>query len=170
MTAMEASMFERFGDLPLHVLVIHLAVVVLPVAALTAIAFAVLPKWRWLLRWPALVLGLGALVCAFVAKKSGDAFLAAVPQLEKLVALHRSRANLLLWLVVAFAVLVVAAFLLLSGPTALASGKGAKATKSRPLELVLSAAVVVLGVVVIYQTIRTGDAGARAVWTGTLPK
>ena len=79
-------MFERFGDLPLHVLVIHLAVVVLPVAALTAIAFAVLPKWRWLLRWPALVLGLGALVCAFVAKKSGDAFVAAVPQLQKLVA------------------------------------------------------------------------------------
>ena len=65
-------MFERFGDLPLHVLVIHLAVVVLPVSALTAIAFAVLPKWRWLLRWPALVLGLGALVCAFVAKKSGE--------------------------------------------------------------------------------------------------
>src|SRR6266542_1811331 len=102
-------MFERFGSLPLHVLVIHLAVVVLPVSALTAIAFAVLPKWRWLLRWPALVLGLGVLV---------------------------------------FAVLVVIAFLLLSGPTALASGKGAKATTSRPLELVVTAAVVVLGVVV----------------------
>jgi len=65
---------------------------------------------------------------------------------------------------------VVAAFLLLSGPTALANGKGAKATTSRPLELVVTAAVVVLGVVVIYQTIRTGDAGARAVWSGTLPK
>jgi peptidoglycan/LPS O-acetylase OafA/YrhL len=163
-------MFERFGDLPLHVLVIHLAVVVLPVSALTAIAFAVLPKWRWLLRWPALLLGLGALVCAFVAKKSGDAFVAAIPQLDQLVKLHRSRGNLLLWLVLAFAVLVVIAFLLLSGPTALASGKGAKATRSRPLELVVTAAVVVLGVVVIYQTIRTGDAGARAVWNGTLPK
>ena len=45
-------MFERFGDLPLHVLVIHLAVLVLPVAALVAIAHALLPKWRWLLRWP----------------------------------------------------------------------------------------------------------------------
>ena len=163
-------MFERFGSLPLHVLVIHLAVVVLPVSALTAIAFAVLPKWRWLLRWPALLLGLGALVCAFVAKKSGDAFVAAIPQLQQLVKLHRSRGNLLLWLVLAFAVLVVIAFLLLSGPTALASGKGAKATTSRPLELVVTAAVVVLGVVVIYQTIRTGDAGARAVWNGTLPK
>ena len=104
-------MFERFGSLPLHVLVIHLAVVVLPVSALTAIAFAVLPKWRWLLRWPALVLGLGALVCAFVAKKSGDAFVAAIPQLQQLVKVHRSRGNLLLWFVLAFAVLVVIAFL-----------------------------------------------------------
>ena len=163
-------MFERFGNMPLHVLVIHLAVVVLPLAALTAIAFAMLPKWRWLLRWPALILGLGALVCAFVAKKSGDAFVAAVPALQQLVHLHRSRGNLLLWLVLGFAVLMVIAFLLLSGPTSLASGKGAKATKSRPLELVVSAVVVVMAVVVIYQTILTGDAGARAVWGNILPK
>jgi hypothetical protein len=72
--------------------------------------------------------------------------------------------------VLAFAVLVVVAFMLLSGPTALASGRGAKAIKSRPLELLVTAAVVVLGAVVIYQTIRTGDAGARALWEGTLPK
>ncbi len=60
------------------------------------------------------------------------------------------------------------AFLLLGGPSALASGKGAKATKSQPLELVTSAAVVVIGVLVIYQTIRTGDSGAKAVWDGQL--
>ncbi|GAA3107370.1 hypothetical protein JOF29_001698 [Kribbella aluminosa] len=163
-------MFERFGDLPLHVLVIHLAVVVLPVSALTAIAFAAVPKWRWFLRWPALVFGVGALVCAFVAKKSGDAFVAALPQLRQLVELHRSRGNLLLWLVLAFAVLVAAAFLLLSGPRVPTGGTGARAINSRPLELVVTAAVVVMAVVVIYQTIRTGDAGARAVWGGSLPK
>lgn len=162
-------MFERFGDLPLHVLVIHLTVLVLPVAALTAIVYALVPKWRWLLRWPTLLLGLGALVCAFVAKKSGEAFVAAVPQLKPLVKIHQDRGNLLFWFVLAFAVVAVAAFLLLTGPSALASGKGAKATKSRPLELVMSAAVVVVGVLVIYQTIRTGDAGAKAVWTGQLP-
>ncbi|GAA1617188.1 MULTISPECIES: DUF2231 domain-containing protein [Kribbella] len=158
-------MFERFGSLPLHVLVIHLAVVVLPVSALTAMAFAAVPKWRSFLRWPALVLGVGALVCAFVAKKSGDAFVAALPQLRQLVAVHRSRGNLLLWLVLAFAVLVVAAFLLL--PT---TRRGPGAVDSRPLQLVVSAAVVVLAVVVIYQTIRTGDAGAKAVWSNILPK
>ena len=162
-------MFERFGDLPLHVLVIHVTVLVLPVGALTAIVFALVPKWRWLLRWPTLLLGLGSLVCAFVAKKSGEAFVAAIPQLEPLVKVHRDRANLLFVFCIVFAVVAVAAFLLLSGPTALASGKGAKETKSRPLELLVSAAVVVIGVVVIYQTIRTGDAGAKAVWNGQLP-
>jgi hypothetical protein len=162
-------MFERFGDLPMHVLVIHAAVVVLPVAALTLIAFAVLPRWRWLLRWPALVLGIGALVLAYVAKESGEAFVAAVPTLEQAVRVHQSRGDLLFWYCLIFAVVTVVAVWLLGGTSALASGKGAKATKSKPLELVTSAAVVVIGVLVIWQTIRTGDAGAKAVWDGQLP-
>jgi|SRR5690349_8578686 len=163
-------MFERFGDLPLHILVIHAAVLVLPVSALTAIVFALVPRWRWLLRWPVLLLGLGSLVLAFVAKESGEAFVAAVPTLEKAVALHQERGDLLFWFCLIFAVVAVAAFLLLGGPSALASGKGAKEGRGRPLELVTSAAVVVIGVLVIYQTIRTGDAGAKAVWDGQLPK
>jgi hypothetical protein len=163
-------MFERFGDLPLHVLVIHLAVVVLPVAALTGIAFALVPRWRWFLRWPALLLGLATVVCAYVAKESGEAFVKAVPTLEKPVAIHEERGDLLFWFCLIFAVVAVAAFLLLGGRSALASGKGEKATRSRPIELVTQLAVVVVAVLVIYQTIRTGDAGARAVWEGQLPK
>ena len=156
-------MFERFGDLPLHVLVIHLTVVLLPVAALTLIAFAVVPRWRRLLRWPALILGVGTLVCAYVAKESGEAFVAAVPTLSKAVELHSKRGDLLFWYCLIFAVVAVAAFLLLAGI------KGDKATKSRPLELLTQAAVVVIGVLVIWQTVRTGDAGAKAVWDGQLP-
>jgi hypothetical protein len=162
-------MFERFGDLPLHVLVVHLAVVVLPVAALTGIVFALVPRWRWFLRWPALLLGVGTLVCAYVAKKSGEAFETAVPTLTKVVAVHAGRANLLFWYCVIFAVISIAAYFLLGGRTALASGKGSRETISRPLEIVTQAAVVVIAVLVLYQTIRTGDAGARAVWEGQLP-
>lgn len=162
-------MFERFGDLPLHVLVIHAAVVVLPASTLVAIVFALVPKWRWLLRWPTLLLGLGSLVIAFVARESGEAFVAAIPQLEKIVELHEERGKLLFWFCLIFLAVTIAAFLLLGGPSQLASGKGAKATKSKPLELVVSAAVVVVGVLVIWQTIRTGDAGAKAVWDGQLP-
>jgi hypothetical protein len=162
-------MFERFENLPLHVLVIHAAVVVLPVGALTGIAFALVPKWRWLLRWPVLLLGLGSALLAYVAMESGKALVAAVPQLAQLIKLHQARGLLLFWFSLAFMVLTILAFLWLTGPSALASGKGAKATKSRPLELVLSAAVVVMGVLVIWQTVRTGDAGAKAVWGGLLP-
>jgi hypothetical protein len=162
-------MFERFGNLPLHVLVIHAAVVVLPVGALTGIAFALVPKWRWLLRWPVLLLGVGSALLAFVAMESGNAFVAAIPQLAQLVKVHQARGTLLFWFSLAFMVMTILAFLWLAGPSALASGKGAKATKSRPLELVLSAAVVVMGVLVIWQTVRTGDAGAKAVWDGQLP-
>ncbi|GAA0619170.1 hypothetical protein HPO96_24860 [Kribbella sandramycini] len=163
-------MFERFGDLPMHVLVIHAAVLVLPVSALTAIVFALVPRWRWLLRWPVLLLGLGSLVLAYVAKASGEAFVAAVPTLAKAVEVHKEHGDLLFIFCLIFAAVAVAAFLILGGPSALASGKGAKEGRGRPLELVTSAAVVVIGVLVIYQTIRTGDAGARAVWDGQLPK
>lgn len=162
-------MFERFDNLPFHVLVIHAAVVVLPVGALTGIVFALVPKWRWLLRWPVLLVGVGSALLAFVSKESGEAFVAAVPQLDPLVKVHRERGDLLFGFSLAFMALTILAFRWLTGPSALASGKGAKATKSRPLELVLSAAVVVMGVLMIWQTVRTGDAGARAVWTGQLP-
>ncbi|MGW6279499.1 DUF2231 domain-containing protein [Kribbella sp. NPDC055071] len=156
-------MFERFGDLPLHVLVIHLTVVLLPAAALTLIAFAVVPRWRRVLRWPALVLGVGTVVCAFVAKESGEAFVNAVPTLQKAVELHEKRGNLLFWYCLIFTVVAVVAFLLLAGV------KGDQATKIRPLEVVTQVAVVVIAVLVIWQTVRTGDAGAKAVWTGQLP-
>lgn len=162
-------MFERFGDLPLHVLVIHAAVVVLPVAALTGIAFALVPKWRWLLRWPLLLLGLGSVVLAFVAKESGEAFVAAVPELEQLVLEHRARGTLLLWFTVGFAFMAILAFLWLTGPSPLVSGRGAKTGGNRVVELAVSAGVVVMGLIVIWQTIRTGDSGARAVWDGRLP-
>src|SRR4051812_36788715 len=104
-------MFERFENLPLHVLVIHAAVVVLPVGALTGIAFALVPRWRWLLRWPVLVLGVGSALLALVAMESGDAFVEAVPQLEQLIKVHRARGTLLFWFSLAFMVLIILAFL-----------------------------------------------------------
>jgi uncharacterized membrane protein len=55
---------------PLHPLVVHTAVVLVPFAALAAILMAV-PKWRWLARWPALLLTLGATASAYVATLTG---------------------------------------------------------------------------------------------------
>jgi hypothetical protein len=148
--------------------VIHVAVVLLPTAALAAIAFAVVPRWRWLLRWPVLLLALASAATAFVARQSGLAFVAAKPELAQLVAVHKARGTLLFYYALAFGALAILAFLWLTGPTALASGRGAKAGGNRILELAVSASLVVMAVLVIWQTIRTGDAGAKAVWSGIL--
>src|SRR6266540_2932876 len=83
MTVME------FNGLPLHPLVVHTAVIFGPLAALTALAYAALPRWRDRLRWPML----------------GMVLLGSVQ-------LHRSRALKLTWVTVGFAVVgVVAAWL-----------------------------------------------------------
>lgn len=160
-------MFERFGDLPLHVLVIHVAVVLLPTAALSAIVFALVPKWRWFLRWPVLLLALGSAAVAFVARQSGKAFLKAKPDLGQIIQTHQSRGDLLFWYSLGFAFITILAVLWLSGPSALASGRGEKAAMKRPVEYAVSAGLVVMALLVAWQTVRTGDAGAKAVWDGT---
>jgi len=162
-------MFERFGDLPLHVLVIHAAVVLLPTAALAAIAFAVLPKWRWLLRWPVVLLGLASAAVAFVARQSGLAFVQAVPDLAQIVREHEERGKLLFWFSLGFAAACVLAALLLPGPSALASGRGAKEGGSAVLNGLVSVALIGISLVLVWQTYRTGSAGATAVWDGQLP-
>ena len=44
-------MFDKIGDLPLHPLVVHAAVIGIPLAALLALLFA-FPKTREWARWP----------------------------------------------------------------------------------------------------------------------
>jgi glucan phosphoethanolaminetransferase (alkaline phosphatase superfamily) len=162
-------MFERFQDLPLHVLVIHVVVAMLPLAALAAILFAVLPKWRWLLRLPVVVLGLGAVAVTYVARESGQAFVAAVPDLAQIVKEHEEHGDLLFWYSLAFAAVCVLAVLLLPGPSALASGRFAREGGNRVLNGLVSVVVIAISVLLVWQTYRTGDSGAKAVWDGQLP-
>ncbi len=129
-----------------------------------------MPKWRWLLRWPALLLGLGSLVLAFVARESGEAFVAAIPELEKIIELHEERGKLLFWFCLIFLAVgdrgvPVARRPVRSWP----AERVPRQPRANRWRLVVSAAVVVIGVLVIWQTIRTGDAGAKAVWDGQLP-
>ncbi|MDP3894311.1 DUF2231 domain-containing protein [Nocardioides sp.] len=154
------------AGLPLHALIVHAAVVFAPLAALAAIVFAVMPRWRWLLRWPVLVLALVATGSVVLAYLSGKDHLDNNPGLIQLpdVVLHQDRAEILLWVTLAFAVLVVAATALLGGPTALASGRGDKARRAPSVETTLGVLVVIASLVVLVYAVLTGDAGARAKW------
>ena len=158
-------MFNEINGLPAHVLIIHAAVVFTPLAALCAIAFAVLPGWRWLLRWPLLASTLVALGSVLAAVHSGVIFKQNLGLSQALIATHEHRGKQLQVLMWVFTAVVLLAVVTLGGPTALASGKGAhQGLASRPLQYLISAVVVLGALLVIVQVVRTGDAGSRALW------
>ncbi len=154
----------EIAGLPLHALVVHAAVVLIPLAALAAVALVVLPTWRWLLRWPAAVLSVAVVGLAYLATTSGESLEHSRPQLEQLVHEHAERGDRLATLTVVLAVVVLAAALVLPGDSALLSGRGARLSRSRVLEAVVAVVVVLVAVLVLVQVVLTGDSGARAVW------
>ena len=154
----------EIAGLPLHPLVVHAAVTLIPLSAVLAIAFAVLPRWRWLSRWPVAGLAVVAAVVAWVARLSGSSLLDARPELERLVAEHQDRGQLLSLVSIPFALIVVLAAWSMAGTSALASGRGAQESRIPSLEKVFPALVVLASLAMIVLVILTGDSGSRAVW------
>ncbi len=153
----------EINGVPLHPLVIHAVVVFVPLAATAAIAMSV-PKYRWIARWPALLLTLAATAAAYVATLTGeqlakDRGLDALP----LVKTHEERAG---WLMIAmwiFAALVIVAFWVLPHVTRIAGAQD-RIAKVAALEKPLMVLVPLAAVAVLVLVFLTGDAGARAVW------
>lgn len=155
----------EIAGLPLHPLVVHAAVVFVPLAVLVTIAFAVAPRLRWLTRWPAVVLTVVALATVRLAQLSGTAFLEAQPALAQLVQEHQARAELLgnVTMPVMTVVVLLAAWAL-GGPSALVSGRGARETRHPLAGRVLPVLLVVVSLAATLGVVLTGDAGSRAVW------
>jgi len=165
-----SAMDEIFG-LPTHVLVVHGAVVLAPLAAFTVIVFAAVPKWRYLTRWPAAVLGVVAAGVVWTARLSGQEFFegnfAALPAdnpIRGAIEDHQSYGQDLSWVIIAFLVVTLLGVWLLGGPSGFASGAGERPRAAPWVEVVLPLAMVAVSIVVLVYVFLTGDAGARAVW------
>jgi uncharacterized membrane protein len=154
---------EFFG-LPLHPLVVHAAVVFVPLAALSVIAFAVFPKHRWATRWPALLLTVTSLATVWVARISGKSLKDELPGIGQVIATHEERGELLSLLMIGFTVVVALGAWSLGGPSALVSGRGARDSGVAALDKVLPAVLVVASLVVLVAVVITGDAGTRVVY------
>ena len=160
----------EIGGLPLHALVVHATVVLIPLSALLVIAFAVLPGWRWLTRWPTALASVAVVALALLSTQSGEALLEARPflleseQLAEQLETHEDRGDLLFQLSIPFAVLVLVGAWSLPGTSALASGRGAQESRLSVADKVLPVVLVLAAVGIIVLTVLTGDAGARAVW------
>lgn len=156
-------MFDEFGGLPLHPLVIHVVVLSIPLTLVLAVAF-VLPRFRNWARWPLPVVAVGALGATLVARESGEALQAALGitpdelPIGPLIAQHEALADQLVWLVAGVAVLAVLTALLVGrGPAERTGGR-------RGLDLALPVLLVALAAVASFWAYRVGDLGAQAVW------
>jgi uncharacterized membrane protein len=157
MTRLEAPVFGSFRDLPIHALVVHAAVILIPIAALLAIAL-LRPAWRMVLRWP-LVAAIGlSVVLAFVARASGRVLEENLEEqttgtvVGKAIEHHEQLADRLwILLLVFFVVSVLAALLLPRLNNPIAGG-------------IVAFIVAAVAVVVIVMAIQTGEAGSKAVW------
>ncbi|QIK75869.1 DUF2231 domain-containing protein [Nocardioides piscis] len=153
---------EIFG-LPLHPLVVHAVVVLAPLAGLVGLAYAFVPKWRWLLRWPLVALSLVVATAALVAVAAGESLLDARPELEPLVEEHEEYGELLRTWALTFVVDAVLAAWALGGPSALASGRGARESKGA-LGWVALVLLVAGSIGLMVLVFLAGDSGSRAVW------
>jgi len=160
------------SGIPLHPLVIHAVVMLVPVAVLSGWALAFLTGWRWLTRWVALGTTVAALASVVVARQTGKSLLASRPfltsgtsKVRDLLVTHQQRAGVLLVAVVVLTIVVAVAFWALPAASALTTGRLHHAGRdvvwaTRSLQALL----VVAGLVALAYVVLTGDAGARAVW------
>ncbi len=147
--------------MPLHPLVVHAVVVLGPLAALTGLVYAAVPPWRWLLRWPLVVLAVVVAVAALVAVAAGEDLLASRPELAPIVADHEQAGEMVRTVALGYVVVAGLAAWALGGTSALASGRGARETRlGIPVAVLLAVGAVAL-LVTVY---LAGDSGAAAVW------
>jgi uncharacterized membrane protein len=151
--------FDTINGLPIHPLVIHAVVVLLPLACVGLIAIAVYPPWR--ARFGVLVVLVAAAATAAipVATESGERLAARLGE----PADHAALGSRLIW----FAVPLLLVAVLLVGVHWRAVRSGV--TVAKGLAVGLSVLAIVAAGANLYQVYRVGDSGAKAVWSQVPP-
>ena len=183
-------MFDTVLGLPVHALVIHAVVVLGPITGLVAIAYAVRPPWRRLLRLPLAVLAVVTALSAVVAVESGQELEQRLvglgvggPTLEA-IGLHSERGELARNAALVLAVVTLAAvFLLLPPPSGRPGPSSRGSVDPQPADrrapsteratapggpvVALATAVVLAlaGAGVVVTTMLAGHSGSSAVWS-----
>ena len=153
MTTLDLNIFDSIAGLPVHPLVVHFAVVLLPLAALALVILVIVPRWADRFGWVTLAALAGGTVAAFVAKESGEA-------LANKIGLPASHATYGDWLPpLAVALLLVAAGWFLLHRRASKAGRG-----RTPATIVAGALAAVLALAVTGLTVAVGHTGAQAAW------
>lgn len=152
--------------LPLHPLAVHAAVVLIPLLALGAAGYAVLPRFRPQLAWVVWALAVVTPITAIVARESGENLQEVLiakhypAAVLHQVAKHADYADTLQLLSLGLGIVTI----LMLRQVRPDRGTG-KRRWVPPLLIVLVMTLAVLNLVFSY---LAGDSGAKLVWTGVL--
>jgi hypothetical protein len=155
----EPSVFDEILGLPAHPLLVHFAVVLLPLLVVGAVVYALVPRFRAKIDWAVVLLAFAGPGAAFFARESGQELKQKLIERQvdaNVVANindHQAYGDLAFW----FSLALGLGTLLMVIVTV---RRGLPAW----LTWVLSAAVVVLAGVTGTYVFLTGDSGANAVW------
>jgi len=156
-----------FG-LPAHPLLVHIPVVLIPLAGIGAIWIAVSSKWRAKIGWIVVTLaGLG-LVGSWLTIQSGRTFYEALNEQSQVLERHTDLGNTFLWFALAlfFATLALVLWATVRARKAGQQGRelDRRAMARTPIALVLSVLVIVATLAAGFQIYRIGESGAKTVW------
>ena len=150
-------MFDTIFGLPVHALVIHAVIVLVPLCSVSVVVMLASAVWRDHLRVPVLLLLLASVGSALVAKQSGEALRQRLGIKGDLIDRHVELGNAAPFIVLAFGVLYLVWFWF--------SRPGAAGAATAPGRLqVLLAATTIVGLVALGWIVATGHAGSNTVW------
>lgn len=147
--------FDLVNGLPVHPLVVHAAVVLVPMAALGVLLMAVWPSFSHRLGWLVAALGLVAAGASFVAKESGEALE------ERVGEPGFDHADLGDVMPVFAAVLVLVTVVLW-----LVDRSGGEEGPRRGLRIGTAVVAALVALASLFWVYRVGDSGAKSVWSG----
>jgi uncharacterized membrane protein len=159
------------GNLPVHPLVVHAVVVLVPLAILGGLVVVVWPAARRRYGWLVVAVAAVATVAIPVATSTGEGLEHRLPRTAAIETHARLGDDLLVY--VAALLVVLAAFVYLHHRSTAQARREGPGTTTAPARLtrgsrvaaaVLAALVVVLAVVSAVQVYRIGDSGAQAAW------
>ena len=156
-------MFDEIFGLPMHALVIHAVVVLVPLSALSAAAYVVRPTWRRLLRWPTAAGAVVSGASAFVAAESGEALQRRVSRVRSgttdfdLLSTHVAWGDRARLFCLLFMVLTLAALWFVRPPEE-------ESPRGHAFDVLIGTLVVLAAATAVVTVVVAGHAGSQVVW------
>ncbi len=154
---------DTIAGLPAHPLIVHVPVVLIPVVALLAAVFALLPRTRRVLGLPLVVLTAGVTFATILAAGSGESLEERVDR-SSLIHEHAEAGELLRALMLVLFVAIVVAVALDRRGRSSHGDAVARLGRSRGAGLAIGAVLLVLAAGATAMDVRAGHLGAKAAW------